>query len=210
MASYNKVKKKIWFLFTLPFLLPFFQALTNQLGPEPFEELNHTFGHILIVLVLVNMYIGIFKAYAKRFKISLKWILPLIPYRRGIGVAAFIYAIFHVLCFLFHERDMAHAIEEIFTTTYLIFGFLSFLILFLLALTSNDYFVKKLKKNWYRLHKVVYLGTVFMALHVFLIEKSDLILACIYFLPYFILQIPRFFWHLKGLSLKKKLNERPF
>ncbi len=199
-----KVRKRLWFLFFLPFFIPLFQLFTNQLGPEPFEELNHTFGHILIVLVLINMYLGIYRAYAKKFHMPLKWFLPLLPYRRSLGVAAFVCAFFHVMFFFFHERDVSYAFGEIFEKVYLIFGFLAFIILFLLALTSNDYAVRKLKKYWFYLHNFIYLGTVFMAFHVFLIEKSDFILACIYFVPYFFLQILRVLWFVKSFFLRKK------
>jgi sulfoxide reductase heme-binding subunit YedZ len=46
-------------------------------------------------------------------------------------------------------------------------GFTAFLLLIPLALTSNDWAVKKLKRSWAKLHKLIYVIAILAILHYF-------------------------------------------
>jgi len=53
--------------------------------------------------------------------------------------------------------------------SYLLWGSLAGSIIFLLGITSNTFSVKLLKRNWKRLHMLVFLALVFVALHIYFI-----------------------------------------
>ena len=84
------------------------------------------------------------------------------------------------------------ALEQMWTKTYLIVATLAWIIMFILALTSNNFSVKKIgARNWKKLHRIVYLATIFITLHVMLIEKTDLIKYGIIFFTLWSLQVIR-------------------
>ncbi|NJR49821.1 MAG: iron reductase [Leptolyngbyaceae cyanobacterium CSU_1_3] len=79
-----------------------------------------------------------------------KWLLQ---YRRHIGVLSLFLSALHGYPYL-HKRSL----DAGDMMTYLIYiqGVLAFVILILLAATSNNWSMKKLKKNWKQLHKLTY------------------------------------------------------
>jgi sulfoxide reductase heme-binding subunit YedZ len=60
------------------------------------------------------------------------------------------------------------------TKWYIIVGALAFLLLLPLAITSFKYWMKRLGKNWKRLHKLVYFIAPIVAIHFLLSVKGDL------------------------------------
>ena len=87
----------------------------------------------------------------------------LLKHRRIIGIIAFFLALGHGLI-LVNKRDFDFADP----TTYWIYiqGVATFIIFTLLAITSNDWSVKRLKKNWKRLHSLTYLAIFLLAWHI--------------------------------------------
>lgn len=89
-----------------------------------------------------------------------KW---LIKYRRPIGVAAFVFAFGHG-SLLIVKRNF----DFFDLRTYWVYiqGVITFVIFTLLAITSNDWSVKAMKKNWKRLHSLTYLAMFLLVWHV--------------------------------------------
>ena len=89
-----------------------------------------------------------------------KWLLK---NRRIIGVLAFFLALGHGFL-LVKKRDF----DFFDPSTYWIYiqGVATFTIFTLLAITSNDWSVKRLKKNWRRLHTLTYLAMFLLTWHV--------------------------------------------
>jgi sulfoxide reductase heme-binding subunit YedZ len=87
----------------------------------------------------------------------------LLKHRRIIGIVAFFLALGHGLI-LVKKRDFDFADPK----TYWIYiqGVATFIIFTLLAITSNDWSVKRLKKNWKRLHSLSYLAIFLLAWHI--------------------------------------------
>lgn len=83
--------------------------------------------------------------------------------RRLVGILAFLLAIIHgYLLVIKRELDFLDP------QTYWIYiqGILTFIIFVVLAFTSNDWSVKKLKKNWKKLHQLTYLAMFLLAWHI--------------------------------------------
>jgi sulfoxide reductase heme-binding subunit YedZ len=57
---------------------------------------------------------------------------------------------------------------------YLLVGTLAVLLLVPLAVTSFDYFIRRMGKNWKRLHWLVYPAVIISILHYALAQKGDL------------------------------------
>lgn len=99
----------------------------------------------------------------------LKSSINFIPHRRTIGVLGFAFILMHLsmaITFVYQVN-----LSIIFYTLNpfvnpVIFGFLAFLFLFLLFITSTDWAVEKLKfKNWKRIHRLVFFAFVFAVMH---------------------------------------------
>ncbi len=96
--------------------------------------------------------------------------------RRAVGLYAFMYVCLHLL--VFSGLDYAFNLPQIWSLVigkvYLWVGVLAVLLLIPLAVTSFDYFIRKMAKNWKRLHWLVYPAVVVSILHYGLAQKGDL------------------------------------
>ena len=121
--------------------------------------------------------------------------------RRNVGVAVFIYTTVHFFCFIAKKglsfNTLLYALHPI-----IIPGELAFLIFLALAVTSNDYFVKRMGKDWMRLHKKVYYAEGLVFLHMILQKQNVQILALSLFIPLVILQYCRIRAQKKRLEIE--------
>ena len=96
--------------------------------------------------------------------------------RRALGNYAFLYAAVHVLTFL--GLDYGFNLWSIWldvgTKWYIIIGLTAFLLMVPLAFTSFNYWMKRLGKDWKRLHKIVYVISPLVAIHFLLSVKGDI------------------------------------
>ncbi len=112
-------------------------------------------------------------------------------FRRQIGVAIFGYALLHYIAVIlkaickrgnFWPSDLLHPV--------LLSGFLAFILLLILAITSNDYSVKTMGiKRWKKLHLWAYVVEGLVILHLFLQGGQNIWIACAIFIPLITLQI---------------------
>jgi sulfoxide reductase heme-binding subunit YedZ len=170
-------------------------VFTDNLGADPAKHLNHLTGRMALYYILANFAVGILVAFRWRWPAPLRF-LP--QERRWLGVISFLFLICHVVFYFLLEGFEPKAWTQIVTKTYLILGSLAWLILFVLALTSNNFSVKRLGgKKWKKLHRAIYLAAALFTVHILLIEKADLIKYGIIFSVFWALQLAR---HLRGQS----------
>ena len=100
----------------------------------------------------------------RKFFGSARWLKPIAPYRRAIGVASFAYAALHTGVYL--ERKWgADLILKEGVEAPLATGWLAVIIFLALAVTSNDASVRALGRTWKCLHRWVYVATVLTFAH---------------------------------------------
>lgn len=191
MTAYVHMLSKIFRTVLLaPALYWFYLIFSGNLGADPAKQLNHMTGEVALYFLLLNLVIGILISFSVRFP---KWARFLLTNRRFLGVTGFVYLIFHVLLYLTMEGFEAQGFIQIYTKTYLIFGASAWLILLVLALTSNDRSVRLLGgRRWKNLHRAVYAAALLVTVHVLLIEKSDLIKYGSFFAVLWIAMLARF------------------
>ncbi|MFK7887658.1 MAG: sulfite oxidase heme-binding subunit YedZ [Gammaproteobacteria bacterium] len=90
-----------------------------------------------------------------------RWLLR---QRRALGVASFAYAALHTLVYLERKAELARIVKEA-QNPDLIAGWLALIIFVPLAITSNNLSVRRLGKNWKRLHRSAYLATALLFVH---------------------------------------------
>ena len=107
--------------------------------------------------------------------------LPLLYNRRHLGVTMFLIALVHGIFNIiqFHALGNVDPLVSVFTSNlhydsfsnfpFQVFGFFALLILFLMAATSHDFWLKNLSPRiWKSLHMMVYLAYAFILLHILL------------------------------------------
>jgi sulfoxide reductase heme-binding subunit YedZ len=133
---------------------------------RPVNEAIHEIGRWTIRLIFLSLAIS-----------SLRWILDwqrLLLVRRMVGVAAFAYVLFHLSLYMGQEAfDLRKVATEIVLRIYLTIGFVGLLILAALAITSTDSMMRRLRKNWTRLHRLIYVAALLAVIHQFMQSKAD-------------------------------------
>ena len=162
-----------WIL-KLAIVLPFFYwvlgIFLEWLGVEPLVKINTQSGYAVLTLLLVNLLVGAVHALSW---FDLKYYKFIYMSRRYLGIACGLYVSLHFLTYLAKESFLPKGWEQIITKNYLIAGSISGIIVLILAITSNNISMRVLKKNWKRLHRLIYVASVTVLFHIFLIEKAN-------------------------------------
>lgn len=168
------VKPVIFFMALIPFIWLLLKVFQNDLGPDPAQALSIETGEWTLRFLLLTLAITPFRQIFRMVEIA--------RLRRMIGLFAFFYASIHFLswmAFILGFRWLAIA-EELVERPYITVGFLAYVILFLLGVTSTNSMVRRLGKNWKRLHKFVYAASILAIVHLLWILRTDVTEAVIY------------------------------
>ena len=168
------VKPSIFFMALIPFIWLLLKVFQNDLGPDPAQALSIETGEWALRFLLLTLTITPFRQIFRVAEIA--------RLRRMIGLFAFFYASIHFLswmAFILAFRWLAIA-EELVERPYITVGFLAYVILFLLGVTSTNSMVRRLGKNWKRLHKFIYAASILAIVHLWWILRTDVTEAVIY------------------------------
>ena len=165
----EKLIKPSVFVFALvPFAILLLRIYGNDLGPDPAQELSIETGEWTLRMLLITLAITPLRQITNR--------VSFIRYRRMLGLFALFYASLHFLSwmiFLLGFRFFA-IMEELVERPYITVGFSAYLILLVLGVTSPKAMVRKLGKNWKRLHRLVYVAAVLGTIHLLWILRSNI------------------------------------
>ena len=111
-----------------------------------------------------------------------------------LGIFTFFYASIHLLCYIGVDYQFAWVDikNDIIKHRYVLVGFLGWLLLLPLAITSSDNMMRKLKSNWKKIHRLIYLIAILGVLHFVWLVKKDITEPLIYAVIIFVLLILRF------------------
>ena len=157
-----------------PFVLLLLKVLQNDLGPDPAKELALETGEWSIRFLLLALAMTPLRHLSGRMEFAQR--------RRMIGLFALFYASVHFLVWVIFLLGLRWGaiLEEVVERPYITIGFSSFLILIVLGATSPRVMVRKLGKNWRRLHRLVYVAGVLAVIHLVWIVRTDLSEALLY------------------------------
>ena len=144
----------------LPFAYLVWGWFTDNLGVDPVATINNVTGRTAIFLLTLSLA-------ATPINIIFGWAKP-ITVRRALGLWAFFYAVLHLLNFvaLDYGLDIPFLLQDaLLSKPYIVVGAAALIILLSLAITSTRGWIKRLGKNWIRLHRLVYLAAVLVVLH---------------------------------------------
>jgi len=103
-------------------------------------------------------------------------------FRRMLGLFTFFYVCLHFGVYLVFDQffDWRAIGEDVVKRPYITAGFAGWLLLIPLAATSTRGMIRRLGRNWQRLHRLVYLIGVLGVLHYLWLVKADLTEPLIY------------------------------
>jgi len=98
-----------------------------------------------------------------------------IKLRRMLGLFAFFYATLHLLTWVvfIHFFDLTFMTQDVVERPFITIGMATFLILLVLALTSNRFAIRKLGRRWQALHRLAYLAAIGGVIHFWWLVKAD-------------------------------------
>ena len=156
----RRLKIALWCWAAAPLVDLAWRAFVQTLGPNPQETLLRATGLWCLVLLLVTLSITPLRKW-------LDW-AELIRVRRMLGLWVFAYAVVHGLGFWAFEHDFnwAAVLQDAFKRPFVTVGLLSLALLTPLALTSNQWSMRRLAGNWKKLHRLVYVVAALSVLQV--------------------------------------------
>ena len=153
------VKPVVWLLCLAP-LAYLVYSLYLDLGANPVETITNFTGIWTLRFIVLTLTIT-----------PLRWLTginQLVNYRRLLGLFAFFYGSLHFTTFFFfdHQFDFAGMWEDVRLRPYITAGFVAFVLMIPLALTSTAGWIRRLGgKNWNLLHKLIYITALAAVLH---------------------------------------------
>jgi methionine sulfoxide reductase heme-binding subunit len=153
-------------LLCLPALNLAWRWYGDDLGARPVTEATHITGDWAVVFLLISLALTPARS-------VFNW-MPLVQIRRRIGVAAGLYAVLHFLIYVADQKwNLIVVALEIAKRFYLTIGFAALLVLVALAITSTNGWQRRLKRNWKRLHWLIYPAAVLAIVHFFIQSKAN-------------------------------------
>ena len=152
-------KVVLWLLCLTPAALLVHDAFTGGLTANPIEYITLETGFWALTLLLVTLAIT-----------PLRYITGwnrIIQLRRPLGLFAFFYATLHFLIYVTLDRffDFSTIAEDIAQRPYITVGFVAFLLLVPLAITSTRGWIRRLGRRWQLLHRAIYFSGALAVLH---------------------------------------------
>jgi sulfoxide reductase heme-binding subunit YedZ len=179
------IKRLIFIISLWPILSLSVAIFLNNLGANPVEFIERHFGKWALIFLCLTLSM----TPLRRITHMNQWIL----YRRMLGLFTFFYATVHLLCYIGLDYHFAwiDIKNDIIKHRYVLVGFIGWLLLLPLAITSSDKMMRKLKFNWKRLHRLIYLIAILGVLHFLWLVKKDITEPLIYAFIIFILFLLR-------------------
>lgn len=139
----------------------------NLLGPDPAQFLALETGQWSI-----RMLIGALAVTPLRYLLAAPSIWQ---YRRMIGLFALFYVLLHFLVFLVFLLQLQWSVlgREIAERPYITVGFIAFVLMLPLGLTSSQFARRRLGPRWKKLHRLVYVINILAVLHVLWVLRSS-------------------------------------
>lgn len=135
-----------------------------------YPELMHESGVFSVQLLVVSLLITPVNQFLKSYKSGIPVARWLLKRRRNIGVASFAYAMLHLLFYIRELGEFGLIVLDL-ADVEIAVGWLGMVILFVLAVTSNDWSVRKLLARWKKLHFWTYPAAGFIFLHWYLYDS---------------------------------------
>jgi sulfoxide reductase heme-binding subunit YedZ len=166
-SHFTQIRWAVHLAAWIPLIVLIVDALNGNLTVNPIQAATQRTGDTAIILLGLSLMCSPLSTYAS-WKDAIKL-------RRALGLYAFMYAAVHFSLFVVVDFGLQFnlIIPEFLQKYYLWAGLPAFIVLCALAATSFRWAMRRLGKNWKRLHRFIYLGAILVVLHLALVIKGD-------------------------------------
>jgi sulfoxide reductase heme-binding subunit YedZ len=147
----------------------------QDLGANPVEYITHFTGDWTIRFLMLTLAITPLRGLLNQPQ--------LLRFRRMIGLFAFFYGTLHFSTWLWLDKqfDWNEMLKDIVKRPFITIGFLGFVLMVPLAVTSTSGMVRRLGyARWQGLHRLIYVSAVAGVVHYYWLVKSDVRLPLMY------------------------------
>jgi len=167
-ASALQIIKPLVFAAALtPAALLVYGFYTNDLTANPLDYITDQTGTWALSFLVISLSVTPIR--------RLTGWNPIIKLRRMLGLFSFFYALLHMLTWvvLLNFFDVNEMVKDVFERPFITIGMATFLILLALAVTSNQFSIRRLGRRWQRLHRLAYAAAIGAVIHFWWLVKED-------------------------------------
>ncbi|MEO0370929.1 MAG: protein-methionine-sulfoxide reductase heme-binding subunit MsrQ [Pseudomonadota bacterium] len=165
----NKSLRRIpaWLIYPVGFAYAawlFWLGFNGDLGPNPVEALEHAYGDTALYMLIAGLAVSPLRDHLK---------INFMKFRRAIGVTCFFFVVAHLAIWAVLDVQALDRIwADIVKRPYITVGMAGFILLLPLAITSNNWSVRKMGAAWRKLHLLVYPAALLGAFHYVMLAKG--------------------------------------
>ena len=161
-------KPVLFILLLLPALYYAYGIWQDTLGANPLEAIIRGLGDWGLRILLLTLLVS-----------PLRRIIncpQLLRARRMLGLYAYFYVVLHLLGYLWFDQffDWEEIWFDILERPFITIGMAAVILLTPLAVTSTKGMIRRLGKNWKRLHSLVYPISILAIIHFWMMVKLDI------------------------------------
>lgn len=172
----SAIKAALFLLTLLPALHYAHGLWSDSLGANPIEALTRGMGIWTLNFLFLTLCVSPLRKLS-----GWHWLLRL---RRQLGLTAFAYGVLHFLAYVWLDQfwDLDAIARDILKRPFITLGFAAFVLLWPLALTSNQRAIRHLGgKRWQELHRMVYaIAILGVAHYLWLVKRVALLDPILY------------------------------
>ena len=167
-------KPLLFIILLLPALYYGWGIWQDTLGANPLEAVIRGLGDWALRILLLTLFMSPLRR-------LMNWAQAL-RLRRMLGLYAYFYVILHLLGYLWFDQffDWEEIWFDILERPFITIGMVAVVLLTPLAITSTKGMIRRLGKNWKRLHSLVYLISILAVIHFWWMVKIDVTEPAIY------------------------------
>lgn len=186
----------IFSLSLIPLISIAYKTLTNQLGADPAKTIVLFTGEWAIYFLFITLAVTPLRRFITYKKFHFRWLQI---HRRMLGLFTLFYAVLHVLAFLVFilGLDFSRFGKELVERPYILVTIPAVILLIALGVTSTKAMMRRLGKNWIRLHRSIYLIAFLAWVHVFMQVRSSYFEAVLFGVILLSLLLPRLYFALR-------------
>jgi sulfoxide reductase heme-binding subunit YedZ len=141
---------------------------TENLTANPLDYITDQTGTWALAFIVISLCVTPLRRFTGWNQI--------IRLRRMLGLFAFFYALLHLLTWIVLGSffDVQTMVEDVAMRPFITIGMAAFLILLALAVTSNQWSIRKLGRRWQTVHRLVYAAAIGAVVHFWWSVKADI------------------------------------
>lgn len=177
-------KAMLFIILLLPLLYLLLMGAGGGLGSDPAKFVVEYLAVVAFNLLLITISITPFK--------RLTGLSAILRFRRMLGLYVYFYVVLHIGSYLLFMADWGEFLSDLIKRPYIGVGFVAFLLLSALAITSNAVSMRRLGRRWGLLHRAIYGVVILVLVHFVWQERADYTASFAYLIVILALFVFRF------------------